>query len=110
MSVHELKIKSQWFARVKSGEKRAEVRKHDRDFQVGDTLRLIEVSAEGRVKRTYVPQGRDERDRFTPERWVKNSLDARITHVLPGMQVDGMAGDYCVLSIVLTNDGGDSDE
>ena len=37
---HELKIEKRWLDRILAGEKRAEVRINDRDFQVGDTVAL----------------------------------------------------------------------
>lgn len=44
MKIHELKILPQYFEAVKSGEKTFELRKDDRDFQVGDVLMLKEFS------------------------------------------------------------------
>ena len=40
--IHSLKIKSEYFEKVISGEKTFEVRKNDRDFRVGDLLALNE--------------------------------------------------------------------
>lgn len=37
---HELKIEHEWLWRIRRGLKTHEVRKHDRDYQVGDTLIL----------------------------------------------------------------------
>ena len=63
MTVHELKIWPVYFMDVKDGLKTFEVRKNDRDFWEGDTLRLKEYREEsghtGRVivaKVTYVSQ------------------------------------------------------
>lgn len=95
--IHELKIKQPWFDRVAAGEKRAEVRKHDRDFQVGDEVHLYEANEYGRRVRHYVE--RDERGRFV-NAWVdRPPVRAFITHVLPGHMTDGLDNDYCVLSI-----------
>jgi len=45
---HELKLEQTYFSRVASGQKTFEIRKNDRDFQVGDILILREFnSAEG---------------------------------------------------------------
>lgn len=93
--IHELKIASHWLDRVLSGEKRAEVRKHDRDFQVGDVLVLTETGVEPFMVSMNVgrPAARQAR--------------VRILHVLPGSQVDGLDDDYCVLSIT-SDEGGAS--
>jgi hypothetical protein len=97
MSIHQLKIREPWFERVAAGQKRAEVRKHDRDFQVGDTLHLIEVSDYGNPNQHYVE--RDARGRFVND-WRENDpVFATITHVLPAAQADGIEAGYCVLSI-----------
>jgi len=39
---HELKCRTEYFSRIQSGQKTFEIRKNDRDFQVGDTLSLRE--------------------------------------------------------------------
>lgn len=41
--IHELKMQSQHFRHWKAGIKRCELRRSDRNFQVGDTLHLLEV-------------------------------------------------------------------
>ncbi len=45
-SEHQLKINSVLFKRVQQGEKTAEIRKNDRDFQTGD---FISLNAEGKT-------------------------------------------------------------
>ncbi|WP_336792972.1 DUF3850 domain-containing protein [Gordonia malaquae] len=43
MTVHTIKIRTEWWERVASGQKVAEVRKLDRDYQVGDLVELVPV-------------------------------------------------------------------
>ncbi|EPY5223144.1 DUF3850 domain-containing protein [Klebsiella pneumoniae] len=40
---HDLKIYPEFFSAVCTGVKRAELRKNDRDYRVGDTLHLMET-------------------------------------------------------------------
>lgn len=61
MTVHYLKIKPQYYKDIERGVKTFELRKNDRDFQVGDILMLIKLDDEGnetdqvmRVKVTYI--------------------------------------------------------
>jgi hypothetical protein len=92
--IHDLKIRTQWLARVKSGEKRFELRAHDRDYQVGDVLHLIEVNEFG-TPISY-PSAADEPE--GPDRG-HNTFDVRVLHVLDGRQADGINDGYCLLSI-----------
>lgn len=43
---HSLKTLSQYFQEVRDGRKPFEIRRHDRDFRIGDTLELIEIEPE----------------------------------------------------------------
>lgn len=55
MAVHELKIWPEYFEAVTLEDKKFEVRKNDRDFQVGDTLILREwVTLTGQYTGRYV--------------------------------------------------------
>lgn len=96
MVTHDLKIESRWFERVASGEKRAEIRVHDRDFQVGDVLAMKEVNEYGSPLRHL--RERDARGRFVNQ-WVARVVTVRITHVLAGHQAGGIGNDHCLLSI-----------
>lgn len=53
--IHELKTDPKYFAAVRSGEKRFELRRNDRDFHVGDHLALNEYDL---ATKTYT--GRSE--------------------------------------------------
>ena len=45
--IHELKTEKKYYDRVVTGEKKFELRKNDRDFQVGDEIILIEMVEDG---------------------------------------------------------------
>lgn len=79
MKQHELKTWPDYFYRIFSGQKRFEVRKNDRDFQIGDVLYLKE----------YDP----ETGEYTGRELFKN-----VTYVLKGGQF-GIVDGYCVMSI-----------
>lgn len=60
---HELKIRGEFYARIATGQKTFEIRKNDRDFQVGDVLILrewqegdgyVDYSSPLRCKVTYI--------------------------------------------------------
>lgn len=100
MRTHDLKIRGHWMDRIESGEKRAEIRKHDRDFQVGDVLHLTEVSEHG-YPVTYPVDADDETPE--PDRGHR-VLDVRVVHVLDGRLADGIDDGYCLLSIAPVRD------
>ena len=92
MSIHVLKIQTVWLDRVLAGEKTAEIRAHDRDFQVGDILHLTEVSANGSPVRIYDSEGGSSDPR---------SVDVTVTHVLPASLSEGLVAGVCLLSFHL---------
>lgn len=76
--IHELKIKSEHFQAVCDGRKKAELRKDDRGYKVGDVLWLKEVDG----------------DKFTGR-----ELAVQVTHILRNCPEYGLADGYCILSI-----------
>lgn len=82
MAEHELKTWPRYFRRIVSGEKTFEVRKNDRDFQVGDTLKLDE----------YDPE-------LTPP-VMAQSIRVRVTYIMHGGQF-GLEPGYVVMGVVL---------
>ena len=76
---HNLKIWPLYFKRILYGEKKFEVRKNDRDFQVGDTIILNEYDPE---TKTY----------------TDNNIRVEITYILNGGQF-GIEPGYCVMSL-----------
>lgn len=89
---HYLKIAPHWFERVKAGEKRAEIRKHDRDYQVGDTLVL--VSAPDSMKH-WAAEELLKREHGDPV----ESINVHVLHVLPAHLTVGIAEGYALLSV-----------
>lgn len=79
--VHVLKIDGGWYGRLCEGAKTHEVRRHDRDFQVGDLLRFRIV-------------GDGPSSPLAPRDWL-------ITHVLPLSHVPeaNFSASWCVLSL-----------
>lgn len=77
--MHLLKIEECFYTAIVEGKKTCEVRKNDRDFQVGDHIVFTPVVLEQGQKNPY-------------------GAEVEITHVLPGGQY-GIAKDYVVLSI-----------
>jgi hypothetical protein len=75
---HELKILPKYFRDVKRGIKKFELRKNDRDYEVGDYIKLCEYNGEA----------------YTGEfLWVK------ITYILSHEEAKkfGLRPDYCIL-------------
>lgn len=75
---HELKILPNYFQAVWYDKKNFEVRKHDRDFHVGDTLVLREW----------------ENGQYTGSEVSKD-----ISYILTADEFEGIAPGYCVLGI-----------
>lgn len=86
---HKLQINENWLELLLSGDKTCEVRKHDKDYQIGDTIQF------------YDPQDSDcwyeqkQRDQRTHIQTFK------ITHILPASVFSsGLKSEYSVLSLV----------
>ena len=75
----ELKIWSNYFDAINNGIKTFEIRKNDRDFEVGDTL----------ILREWIPGC---------EKYTGRRVAVKITYILPGGQW-GVDNDYCVMAI-----------
>lgn len=89
--IHELKCYSEYFSRIQSGQKTFEIRKNDRDYQVGDILILTETNRKDR-------DTRDMADVFYPSH---NQLRAKVVYLTNYAQVEG----YVVLGIRLMQEG-----
>lgn len=75
---HNLKILPPFFQAVWNDEKRCELRKDDRDYQVGDIILLME---------------------WDGEKYTGSCLLVEITHILRNCPEYGLQDGYCILSI-----------
>lgn len=87
MTCHELKVELAYYERIRSGEKTAELRRNDRDYQVGDVLRLTPgVYVRNEFMAAWRPAGKSS-----------PPLTARISHILSSFE--GLKNGWCVLSL-----------
>jgi ASC-1-like (ASCH) protein len=113
MKLHELKIKREYFNAIKSGEKTFEIRKNDRDFQVGDIVNFTvveeksvdsgyEASELSRAGFTVTPSSSIEDSLARGYKAVKKEIDKDvyvITYVLKNIPEYGLDKDYCIFGI-----------
>lgn len=85
--VHVLKTDPEVFQAVHEGSKTWEIRKNDRNFQVGDELWLKETMATGKK----MAEG-------APLEYTGRMLARKVTYILHG-PVYGLADGWCVMSI-----------
>lgn len=80
MKIHELHIRSNFMDKILSGKKTFEIRKNDRDFQVGDLIQFLEL-------------GIVDDEKFIMQRY-------KIVYILHSHEFpNGIPEDYCVMSI-----------
>lgn len=82
MALHKLKTWPSYFAAIQRKQKTFEVRQHDRDFAVGDTLRLEEFDPD---RRKYTGQ----------------TMDVKVTYLMTGGKF-GLDACHCVMAIKIT--------
>lgn len=76
--VHELKTWPEYFQAIMRGDKRFEARKNDRDFRIGDWLRLREWDDD----------------------YTGREITVRVTYMLsPGADFPAVNDGYCIMSI-----------
>lgn len=83
MKLHELKIKHEYLTSILNGEKTFELRKNDRDYQVGDLISFIDIGDDGEDK----------------ERYCFIDILYKITYILKNVEEYGLNKDYCILGI-----------
>lgn len=93
MKLHELKIKYEYLKEVQSGRKTFELRKNDRDYQVGDLIKFNCIDGDRLIK---VPAG------YTMSNdcpFIEEDTLYRITYILKDVTEYGLDSDYCILGI-----------
>lgn len=83
--IHELKILPENFQAVWCGAKKAELRRDDRGFAIGDTLVLRE---------------------WDGEKFTGSGLAVLVTHILRNCPELGLADGFCILSFRRYSDAG----
>ena len=91
MKLHELKILHKYLLDVDLGNKTFELRKNDRDYQVGDLIRFIDIREDDSTAKNQIEPNIDENTLY------------RITYVLKDVEKYGLDRDYCILAIKKLN-------
>ena len=92
MKLHELKILHKYLVDVDLGKKTFELRKNDRDYQVGDLIRFIDIREDdSTANKNQIEPNIDENTLY------------RITYVLKDVEKYGLDKDYCILAIKKLN-------
>lgn len=86
MKLHELKIKHEYLVDVSIGIKTFELRKNDRDYQVGDLIHFIDNREETGNKDDIEP-------------YIDRETLYKIIYILKNVPEYGLDKDYCILGI-----------
>ena len=84
MKLHELKIKHEYLIEVDRGRKTFELRKNDRDYQVGDLIHFVDI---------------DGNNHIIGNPPYNKKLVFQITYILKDVPEYGLDKDYCILAI-----------
>lgn len=87
MANHDLKTDHDVFEAIRSGRKTYEIRKDDRGFAVGDTVRLLETINTGESMRAGAPL-----------RYTQRECKRRISHILRDVTY-GVQKGFAILSL-----------
>lgn len=91
MKIHELKIKKEYYKEVALGHKTFELRKNDRDYQVGDLIKFTDALFDRE----------NINDKNMVEEYYPSPSETlfKITYVLKDVPEYGLDKDYCILGI-----------
>lgn len=96
MKLHELKILHEYLIDITLGKKTFELRKNDRDYQVGDLIRFIDIREDDSAAKNSIYKNQIEPN-------IDENTLYRITYVLKGVEQYGIDKDYCILAIKKLN-------
>ena len=83
MKLHELKIKHEYLFEIALGNKTFELRKNDRDYQVGDLIHFIDIDGD----KFY-----NDLNNYLGDIYI-------ITYIFKNVTQYGLDKDYCILAI-----------
>lgn len=103
IKLHTLKIKYEYYKEIVLGNKKFELRKNNRDYQVGDLIHFVKV----REKRVWTSSGLlyDYRADKIATREIEEDFEVdpnnlyKITYVLKDCPEYGLQDGYCILAI-----------
>ncbi len=97
MKLHELKIKHKYLVDIARGVKTFELRKNDRDYQVGDLIHFIDIDLEQKEV-IIVPTRNNEKVEYCD--WnIDHDALYKIIYILKDVPEYGLDKDYCILGI-----------
>lgn len=100
MKLHELKIKHEYLVDVATGKKTFELRKNDRDYQVGDLIRFIELEEEEEKLGALEELEKSIKQLSINLKYKISPNDLyRIQYILKDVPQYGLDKDYCILGI-----------
>ena len=91
MKIHKLKIKEEYYKAIVDGNKTFELRKNDRDYQVGDLIQFTDdLFNQEKIA-----------DKFMAEKYYPQPSETlfKITYILEGVPEYGLDTEYCILGI-----------
>lgn len=99
MKLHELKIKDEYFKEVLRENKTFELRKNDRDYQVGDLIHFVEILNQQLWCGSFPLIDYEKNKIATKTVYIDDNALYQITYVLKDVPEYGLAKDYCILGI-----------
>lgn len=101
MKLHELKIKHEYLVDITLGKKTFELRKNDRDYQVGDLIRFIDIGVVGTIYVYHTKINSNTSNGCDVD--IDEDALYKIIYILKDVPQYGLDKDYCILGIKKLN-------